>query len=235
MALRTLGLGLALLLGAPEAGAQQRSWPGLSSKDARPEAEDEDAAGDEDERIGGEQLRARLPSLRTRAEPRVIQGTLGFGTRLLYLPLNLEGTLDLYPLPWLRVGLVYAAGVSFKWDGEQTIGTFAQYGEAAVGLRLWSKLSQTDADLQLRRSIGGYGERCPSGPGRAGAISQRCCRFGCRLRITCSWKAARSPASSDFWSARQVANRTRTRSTARCHASCSSRSPACATSTIRRR
>jgi hypothetical protein len=164
----TLGLVLALLHGAPEAAARQRSWPGLASKNARPEdpedddePEDDEPEDDDDERIGGEQLRERLPSLRTRAEPRVVQGTLGFGTRLLYLPLNVEGTLDLYPVPWLRVGLIYAAGLSFKWDGQQTTGTFAQYGEAAVGLRLWSTLSQTDADLQLRRSIGGYGEALP--------------------------------------------------------------------------
>jgi hypothetical protein len=73
-----------------------------------------------------------------------------------------EGTLDLYPLPWLRVGLVYSAGLGIKWDGDQATGTFAQYGEAMAGLRLWGKTTQVDADLQLRRSIGDYGEALPS-------------------------------------------------------------------------
>ncbi|RYZ07219.1 MAG: hypothetical protein EOO73_12675 [Myxococcales bacterium] len=140
------------------AAAEPRSWPGLASKQAQREDEDEP----EVERLSREQLRQRLPALRTRGEPRVVQGSLGFGIRFYYLPLSVEGTLDLYPLPLLRVGLVYAVGLGIKWDGTQATGTFAQYAEAMAGVRLWGRASEVDADLQLRRSIGGYGEALPS-------------------------------------------------------------------------
>lgn len=149
---------LAILSFSAAAAAQPRSWPGLPSKHAPHEDDDEPP---EVERLSREELRQRLPALRTRAEPRVVQGSLGFGVRLLYLPLGVEGTLDLYPLPWLRVGLVYAAGFGVKWDGIQAAGTFAQYGEAMAGFRLWATASEADVDLQLRRSIGNYGEALP--------------------------------------------------------------------------
>jgi hypothetical protein len=153
----TLTLGCFLVA---QAASAQRGWPGLPSK-ANTKDEDERP---EVERIGGEELRQRLPDLKTRAQPRAVQGSLGFGVRMLYLPLNVEATLDMYPTPWLRVGLVYAAGIAFKWnEATQQVGvTFGQYGETAVGVRLWSARSLVDTDLQLRRSVGGHGEAIPS-------------------------------------------------------------------------
>lgn len=102
-----------------------------------------------------------FPSLRTRAEPRLLQGSLGFALRPFYLLVGIEGTLDAYPVPWLRLGALYSMGVGFEVDGDQFVGGFAQYGEAAVGFRVWGKHSETATDLQLRRSVGGYGEALP--------------------------------------------------------------------------
>jgi len=153
-----LGLLLVSCLSTADANAQ---WPGLASKNnpSRPDPEQETEP--EVERLGAERLRQRLPDLRTRAEPRVWQGTVGFGSRLVYVLLDVEGSLDVYPAPWLRLGFIYAAGVGTAWDGRQTTATFAQYGEGMVGLRLWSTRTQVDVDLQLRRSVGNYGQALP--------------------------------------------------------------------------
>ncbi|HYP88206.1 MAG TPA: hypothetical protein VEQ59_08630, partial [Polyangiaceae bacterium] len=83
------------------------------------------------------------------------------GVRALYLPLDVEGTLDVYPAPWLRLGFIYGAGLSFKHGGEQSKGTFAQYGEVAAGFRLLRFSSEVDVDLQLAHSIGNTGEALP--------------------------------------------------------------------------
>lgn len=131
--------------------------PSLASK------VEEEPAEEEVERLKGEQLRARFPSLELRAEPRSVQGSIGVGTNGLYLPGNFEATLDLYPWPWLRIGLVYALGFSFKWNeiDKRPDVVFGQYGEAAVGGRIWSRHSEAHEDLQLRHSIGGYGVALP--------------------------------------------------------------------------
>lgn len=142
--------------------AAQKSWPGLPSKNARSEFEEEREQEAESNRLGGDELRARFPDLRLRREPRVAQGSLGFGIRALYLLFDVEGTLDLYPVPWLRLGFVYGAGLTAKYGGKQSQATFAQYGEAVVGLRFVMQGSEVDADLQLSHSIGNYGEALPS-------------------------------------------------------------------------
>jgi hypothetical protein len=134
-------------------------WVGLGNS---PEQEPQQPPEEEEERLRGAALQARLPGLRTRAEPRSLQGSFGFGVRFLYLPLSLQGTLDAYPVPWLRLGAIYGAGLSFKSENEKTLLAFAQYGEAAIGLRLWHTLTEVDAELQLQRSVGGYGEALPS-------------------------------------------------------------------------
>jgi len=82
------------LLGVEHARAQ---YPGSAPTSASsPEAQDED---ENVERLDGERLRERFPTLQTRALPRVIQGSLGLGIKMLYLPVGAEGTLDLYPAP----------------------------------------------------------------------------------------------------------------------------------------
>ncbi len=141
-----------------------KPWPGLASKYQKSDVADPDWVDPykDADRLSGAELLARFPGTTTRARPRIIQGSLGFGLRMLYLPLGVEGTLDLYPLPWLRAGLVYSAGLSFKFGGETAAATFAQYGEAVVGLRFASIDSMADVDLQLRHSIGGAGEALPA-------------------------------------------------------------------------
>jgi len=156
--MKTLGVGLlGLTLVVPavaDAGPSE-----FGADDGASAARDD--ARDEDEALSGEQLRERFPGLKTRAEPRVLQGAVGFGGNFIYLPLNVEGRLDLYPRPWLRVGLEYALGLGFKWNGRETDLTFAQYGEAVLGVRVLGALSEADVDLQLSHSIGGYGEALP--------------------------------------------------------------------------
>jgi len=58
--------------------------------------------------------------------------------------------------------LIYAAGIGFKGTPEGVAdAAFAQYGEAEAGIRVFSSFTRVDADLQLRRSLGNYGEALP--------------------------------------------------------------------------
>ncbi|HKY40577.1 MAG TPA: hypothetical protein VJN18_31800 [Polyangiaceae bacterium] len=149
-------LGFALWLASAHASADPKPWNIGSKQAQQPEASEVE---EQPERLRGAALHARLPQLKLRAEPRVVQGAVGFGVRMLYVPLGLQGTLDVYPVRWLRFGLIYGAGMSFS-DNRKL--AFAQYGEGQVGVRLFGGASEADAELQLRRSVGGYGEALPS-------------------------------------------------------------------------
>lgn len=149
---------LVATLGAAQEGRAQSLSAALPTNTVAAEDEEQPADAEPVDRLSGERLRARFPMLRLSRQPRAL-ATLGVGSYGLYLFGGIEGTFDWYPVDRMRVGLVYAFGFTLDWDEERrnTGVRAAQYAEAVVGARVWGRESESEEELQLRRSIGGYG------------------------------------------------------------------------------
>lgn len=101
--------------------------------------EEQDAA----ERLGGDELRSRVPDLRIaeRTAALVFGPVLSLGTP--YQFAGVGAALELLPATWLHFGALYSYGISFERSQNQA----SHYAEAFVGLRVLGVNQDMAVDL----------------------------------------------------------------------------------------
>jgi hypothetical protein len=101
---------------------------------------------DEDDRLRGDDLEFALPRLRSARDLPVFRSLPALAMRIPYQVVGLGALVELVPVPWLRIGLTYAFGISPSGDDV----AWGNYGEAWLGLRVFSTSTETAADIQLK-------------------------------------------------------------------------------------
>jgi hypothetical protein len=115
----------AFVLVASHCPAQRPDTGGAARRKA---LEEEDAA----ERLGGDALKSRVPDLRIAERSPAIVFRPIFGVNAPYQVGGIGAALDLLPVPWLRLGVLYSFGISMERSKSQA----SHYAEASVGLRV---------------------------------------------------------------------------------------------------
>jgi hypothetical protein len=116
----------AFVLVASHCPAQRPDTGGEARRKALAE---EDAA----ERLGGEELKSRVPDLRiAKRSPAVVFAPILLSLSTPYQLAGIGGALDLLPVPWFRASVSYSFGLSFERSQNQS----SHYANASVGLRV---------------------------------------------------------------------------------------------------
>src|SRR5450432_2860780 len=104
------------------------------------------ADSDDSPRLSPAELRRLLPDLEAHDSPPPVLIAPQFGMHIPYQVLGVGLGADLYPLQWLRLSALYSFGFS-PTNNDVVV---SSYAEAAVGVRVFNRPSQTALDLTSR-------------------------------------------------------------------------------------
>ena len=136
------GVGLLGLMSVREANAAGDPRGILGTAPAAPHQEPED----ESTRMSVAELRQTLPDLKLRESPPAALLALQFGMHVPYQVLGLGLTAEFYPTRWLRLSGLY----SFGFSPIENDVTFSHFGEAALGVAVFNRISDSPLDLTSR-------------------------------------------------------------------------------------